>query len=92
MQALAEHAGWLTVRRFPGYAPELNPVEALWSSLKAGRMAGECPGAMDQLKALLKTTVTKMMAEQDLLRAFLISTPLYTQEDFNNVDERHQPE
>jgi hypothetical protein len=26
---------WLVVERLPAYAPDLNPVEGLWSSLKA---------------------------------------------------------
>ena len=30
---------WLVVERLPAYAPELNPVEGLWSSLKAVEMA-----------------------------------------------------
>jgi hypothetical protein len=28
---------WLVVERLPAYAPELNPVEGLWSSFKGGR-------------------------------------------------------
>jgi hypothetical protein len=31
---------WLVVERLPAYAPDLNPVEGLWSSLK-GRRAGQ---------------------------------------------------
>ena len=30
---------WLAVERLPAYAPELNPVEGLWSSLKAVELA-----------------------------------------------------
>jgi hypothetical protein len=30
---------WLVVERLPAYAPELNPVEGLWSSLKAMELA-----------------------------------------------------
>lgn len=30
---------WLVVKRLPAYAPELNPVEGLWSSLKAVALA-----------------------------------------------------
>jgi transposase len=30
---------WLLVERLPAYAPELNPVEGLWSSLKAVELA-----------------------------------------------------
>jgi hypothetical protein len=35
MQAfLARQRHWLVAERLPAYAPELNPVEALWSNLK----------------------------------------------------------
>jgi transposase len=35
MQAfIASQRHWLVVERLPAYAPELNPVEALWASLK----------------------------------------------------------
>jgi transposase len=30
---------WLLVERLPAYAPDLNPVEGLWSSLKAVELA-----------------------------------------------------
>ena len=30
---------WLVVERLPAYAPKLNPVEGLWSSLKAVELA-----------------------------------------------------
>jgi transposase len=33
----------LTLERLPGYAPDLNPVEMLWSHLKYGRMANFVP-------------------------------------------------
>jgi hypothetical protein len=32
---LRRQRSWLVVEPLPGYAPELNPVEPLWSSLKA---------------------------------------------------------
>jgi transposase len=35
---------WLVVERLPAYAPELNPVEGLWSWLKGTRLANLiCP-------------------------------------------------
>ena len=40
MQAwLATQRSWLVVERLPAYAPELNPTEGLWSSLKAVELA-----------------------------------------------------
>jgi transposase len=32
---ISQQRSWLVVERLPAYAPDLNPVEGLWSSLKA---------------------------------------------------------
>jgi len=32
---LNRQRSWLVLERLPAYAPELNPTEGLWSSLKA---------------------------------------------------------
>jgi transposase len=37
---LATQRSWLVVERLPAYAPELNPVEGLWSSFKAVELGG----------------------------------------------------
>jgi transposase len=36
---LRRQRSWLVVERLPAYAPDLNPVEPLWSSLKAVELA-----------------------------------------------------
>jgi len=36
---LRRQRSWLVVEPLPGYAPDLNPVEALWSSLKGVELA-----------------------------------------------------
>jgi transposase len=36
---LATQRSWLVVERLPAYAPDLNPVEGLWSSLKTVELA-----------------------------------------------------
>jgi transposase len=49
---LAAQRSWLVVERLPAYAPELNPVEGLWSNLKAVELANLCfptlAGMIDQ--------------------------------------------
>jgi len=40
---LARQRSWLVVERLPPDAPELNPVEGLWSSLKAVELANLTP-------------------------------------------------
>ncbi|WP_030775728.1 transposase [Streptomyces sp. NRRL F-2664] len=39
MRAWGADQDWLTPERLPAYAPELNPVELLWSSLKKRELA-----------------------------------------------------
>ncbi|GJF25066.1 transposase [Streptomyces sp. HO565] len=39
MRAWVAEQGWLTLERLPAWAPELNPVELLWSSLKKRELA-----------------------------------------------------
>jgi len=40
---------WLTVERFPAYAPELNPLEYLWAALKSKDMANYSPDTIAEL-------------------------------------------
>jgi transposase len=37
LRGVVQH--WLVVEPLPGYAPDLNPVEALWSNLKGVELA-----------------------------------------------------
>ncbi|MCP9946064.1 transposase [Streptomyces somaliensis] len=39
MRAWVAEQDWLTLERLPAYAPELNPVELLWSAIKARELA-----------------------------------------------------
>lgn len=41
MRAWVAEQDWLTLERLPAYAPELNPVVLLWSSLKKRELAHE---------------------------------------------------
>ena len=47
--SLAGQRGWLTVERLPAYAPDLNPVEPLWSNLKTRDLANHCTPDLDAL-------------------------------------------
>jgi hypothetical protein len=50
---------WLTVYQLPPYAPELNPVEGVWSHLK-GALANLTKHSLDQLTELAKTRLKRM--------------------------------
>jgi hypothetical protein len=44
MRAWAEQQEWLRLERLPAYAPELNPVEMLWSAIKTRELANLAGG------------------------------------------------
>jgi DDE superfamily endonuclease len=66
---------WLTVFRLPPYAPELNPVEAVWSHLKRS-LANLAKRNIGQLTTLVKTRLKRMQYRPGLLDGFLAKTGL----------------
>src|SRR6266516_4639207 len=75
LAALIAARGWLTVYQLPAYAPELNPVEPLWSHLKRS-LANLAKRNLAQLTALIKTRLKRMQYRPGLLNGFLASTGL----------------
>jgi transposase len=66
---------WLTVFRLPAYAPELNPVETVWSNLKRS-LANLAKRDITQLTALVKTRLKRMQYRPGLIEGFLAGTRL----------------
>jgi DDE superfamily endonuclease len=75
MTELIAARDWLTVYQLPPYAPELNPVEPLWSHLKRS-LANLAKRNLAQLTALVKTRLKRMQYRPSLLGGFLASTGL----------------
>ncbi len=75
MAELIAARDWLTVYQLPPYAPELNPVEAVWSHLKRS-LANLAKRNLAQLTALVKTRLKRMQYRPALLEGFLASTGL----------------
>ena len=61
----------------PPYAPELNPVEPIWSYLKRNPLANFAPADSAELLRQARKHVRRIQRDQDLLRSFLRSTPLF---------------
>jgi len=59
------HAVW-----FPPYAPELNPVELLWSYLKYGRLANFVPDTTDDIQTTVSRERRRLTRHPELLRSF----------------------
>ena len=70
MRELIAARDWLTVFQLPAYAPELNPVEPVWSNLKRS-LANLVKQDIDQLTVLVKTRLRRMQYRPGLLEGFL---------------------
>ncbi|MET9252103.1 transposase [Nonomuraea sp. NPDC003709] len=77
MRSLIDTRPWLTVFYLPTYAPELNPVETVWSHLKRG-LGNLAPGTLDDLAAVIRSRLKQMQYRPKLLDAFLAHTGLIT--------------
>lgn len=53
----------------PKYAPDLNPVEALWSSTKWGSLGNYVPGSLEELEARVTTELRSRTRRQRFLRS-----------------------
>ena len=59
---------WARFHRLPAYAPQLNPVEHVWSTSKWGPLAGAPPDGLDELNTSLNNELTRQATEQRILR------------------------
>jgi putative transposase len=59
----------LTLERLPAYAPDLNPVEAVWSWLKYGQLANFVPDDIPGLDDEVMDRLIELKFDPDLLRA-----------------------
>ena len=64
----------------PPYAPELNPVEYVWSYLKKNPLANRSPDTLEDLHRLTATHARELKGRSDLLRSFLRHSPLFCSE------------
>ena len=60
----------------PTYAPELNPVEYLWSDAKLGEMANFAPVDLDALTDKTRHTLRSIQHQPERLRSLLAHSPL----------------
>ena len=67
---------WFHSHFLPPYAPELNPVENVWSYLKMNPLANFAPVEVDALAVATRRHGRAIQHQQHLLRAFIQHTPL----------------
>ena len=73
---LRTQRSWLVVERLPGYAPDLNPVEGLWSSLKAVELANLTGPTLGEVIAQAHRGIQRIRMTPHLAYSFLRHTGL----------------
>jgi transposase len=68
---LGRQRSWLVVAPLPGYAPELNPVEPLWASLKGTELANLAGDTLDEVVAAAERGIQRIRATPHLPFSFL---------------------
>jgi transposase len=72
MQAwLGRQRSWPVVEPLPGYAPELNPVEPLWASLKAVELASLAGDTLEEVIAAAERGIHRIRRTHHLPFSFL---------------------
>jgi transposase len=62
---------WLRVERLPAYAPELNPTEQVFGSLKSSELANLCRSSIAEVKTIAEDGLDRIGSDAPLCFAFL---------------------
>jgi hypothetical protein len=68
---LRRQRSWLVVEPLPGYAPDLNPVEALWSSLKGMELANLAGDTLNDVITAAERGIQRIRDTHHLAYSFL---------------------
>lgn len=72
-QYAAEH-DWLTIVQLPSYAPDLNPVEGVWSLLRRGPLANVAFVDDEHLERVLRRGLRRIQCHPALIDGCLAGT------------------
>ena len=74
---LSSHKKWLSVEKLPGYAPDLNPVESIWSCIKGQELANLCAADLGEAAKALRRGMNRVDQHKDLAWSFLKHAGLF---------------
>ncbi|MEU7989447.1 transposase [Streptosporangium canum] len=77
MRAWVEGQDWLTLERLPAYAPELNPVELLWSSIKKRELANLAGDHLADVADAAERGIHRVCQDGQLPWSYLTHTGLH---------------
>jgi transposase len=73
---IARNESWLTVERLPAYAPDLNPVEGMWSWIKGTGLANVCEENLGPLVRRARRATQRLRHKDAVLHGFLAKAGL----------------
>jgi transposase len=68
---IASERNWLVVEPLPAYAYDLNPIEAVWGSLKGRELANLCADTIDEAAEHADRALCRIGDDAELCFAFL---------------------
>jgi hypothetical protein len=80
---------WLRIFRLPPYAPDLNPLEGVWSQLKRGPLANLACPSFDHLINVIRHGLRKIQRRPRLIEGCLAETGLTLETDERPVDNKN---
>ncbi len=76
LRQYADEHEWLTIVQLPSYAPELNPVEGVWSLLRRGPLANIAYTDDDHLERTLRRSLRQIQRRPNLIDGCLTGAEL----------------
>jgi hypothetical protein len=76
LRAFTSAQPWLRVFQLPSYAPDLNPLEGIWSVLKRGMLANQAAASYARLLQVIRHSMQKIQRRPGLLEGCLAGTGL----------------
>ena len=68
---VASQRDWLSIEPLPGYAPDVNPTEQVWGSLKSKELANLCVDTIDKTADVAEDGLHRIGSDAPLCLAFL---------------------
>lgn len=75
-QFLYENRKRLYTKRFPAYAPELNPDEQIWNVLKYQELSNWCPDTVGEMVTRVKSIMGRLKRDPERIRKAIIHSAL----------------